>query len=136
MPLILSDSDNLPTTYHSIIMISKCSQLTIITVFCAKVKIMPNTKAQNTTICTHHICFNFCRVKLLQIARFTIFAVYDITAHPLPVWSKFLQDETYVDRYCSEVQLQRLKRIQESCIYCTWLGACGALYSITRLHTF
>ena len=50
------------------------------------------------------IRFNFCVVKLLQIASFHdfcvfIFTVRDVTAHLLPVWSKLSRDETFADGY-------------------------------------
>ena len=53
---------------------------------------------------SYRIRFNFCRVKLSQIESFCafrvfIFALCDVTADPLPVWSKFSQDETFVDGY-------------------------------------
>ena len=55
-------------------------------------------------VCTYRIRFNFRGVKLLRITNFRsfcifIFAVCDVIAHALPVWSKFLRDETFSDGY-------------------------------------
>ena len=46
--------------------------------------------------------FNFRRVKLLQIENFRTFCVFIfvVTLDLLPIWSKFLQDETFADGYC------------------------------------
>ena len=53
---------------------------------------------------TYRICFNFRGVKLSWITnlrgfRVFIFTVCDVIAQALPVWSKFLRDETFVDSY-------------------------------------
>ena len=52
----------------------------------------------------YRIRFNFCGVKLSRITNFCgfrvfIFAVCDVIAQALPVWSKFLRDETFADGY-------------------------------------
>ena len=53
---------------------------------------------------TYRIRFNFHEVKLswityFHIFRVFIFAVCDIIAQALPVWSKFSRDETFADGY-------------------------------------
>ena len=51
---------------------------------------------------SYRMHFNFHGIKLSQIVSFRDFrsfnfTVFDVSAGPLPVWSKFSQDETFVD---------------------------------------
>ena len=41
----------------------------------------------------------FAGLNFHRLPVFTIFTVCDIIAHPLPIWSKFLWDETFTDGY-------------------------------------
>ena len=54
----------------------------------------------------HHSCFKatvytltFTGLNFRGLPVFTIFAVRDVTTHPLPVWSTFLWDETFSNGY-------------------------------------
>ena len=43
--------------------------------------------------------FKLSRITNLRIFRMFIFAVCDVIAQALPVWSNFSQDETFADGY-------------------------------------